>query len=72
MVDLRTCVNGQKLLTTHGKILTYVGKSVPEDYYDHRILYPDGGQGSRTHDGFVFRHNRQDTDENVIEILPLD
>lgn len=67
-VDLRTCVKGQKLLTKHGTILTYVGPSKSPDY-PHEIEYPDGSKGTRLDDGHVYR-NSLPTDEDVVEILP--
>ena len=74
MIDLRTCKPGQKLRSKHGMILTYVGP-LPEDaYYDHRVLYSDGGAGTRTHDGYVFREigSRLPADHDIVEILPID
>lgn len=70
-IDLRTCVKGQKLRTCHGTILTYVGPSESKDY-PHLITYPDGAEGTRCDDGCVFHKNHMDTDEDVVEILPLD
>ena len=53
MVDLNTCKPGDKLVSKHGAILTYVGKN---DYYDHNVLYSNGSAGTRTNDGFVYRN----------------
>lgn len=68
-VDLRKCKTGDKLLTIHGMILTYVKPLGGENYYDHEVMYPNGSYGNRTHDGFVFRNNRQFGDHDIIKIL---
>jgi len=71
-VDLRTCKQGQKLVSSHGMILTY-DKPLPEDdYYDHSVFYPNGLLGKRCHDGYTFRNNRLETDHDIVEILPMD
>ncbi len=69
MVDLRECKAGDKLLSKHGWILEYV-KPLPEgNYMDHEVKYPDGSNGSRTHDGFVYRKKRLETDHDIIQII---
>lgn len=68
-IDLRNCKKGQKLLSRFGKILTYIEPLSPGNYFDHIIQYPDGSQGTRTHDGYVFKRNRAVTDEDVVQIL---
>jgi hypothetical protein len=68
-IDLRDCKPGDKLLTKHGRILTYVKPLDSNDYMDHEIRYPNGGYGSRTHEGFVYRRKRLDTDEDIVEII---
>lgn len=69
MVDLRTCKRGDKLLTAHGNIMTYIGPTPGGNYYDHFVQYSDGSFGTRIHDGHVYRHNRLDTDEDIVAIL---
>lgn len=74
MVDLRNCKKGDKLLSKHGIILEYVGPLPEGHYYDHEVKYPDdstfkGSMGTRTHDGHVFRKNRQPEDHDIVEIL---
>jgi hypothetical protein len=72
-VDLRTCKPGDKLLTVHGNILTYVGPNEHGgDLYPHLIRYPHGGFGSRTDDGHVYINDRRTEDEDIIEILTPD
>ena len=79
MVDLRNAKPGDKLLTVHGNILTYVGPEPLGSYYDHRVKYPAlfspgfhaESYGTRTHDGFVYRKNRREDDEDIIAILDL-
>ena len=75
MIDLRNCKPGDKLLSNHGMVLTYV-KPLENNYMDHEVTYPDthpyyGSRGTRTHDGYVMRNVlcRLDTDHNIVEIL---
>lgn len=56
MVDLNTCKPGDKLLSKHGEILTYVGKCDETNYYDHNVLYANGSPGTRMNDGFVYKN----------------
>lgn len=73
MIDLRNCKPGDKLLSSHGLILTYV-RPLENHYMDHEVQYPNtspyfGSIGTRTHDGYVMRKNRLDTDHNIVKIL---
>lgn len=68
VVDLRNCKPGDKLLTKHGIILTYVGTNT-DPLYPHEVEYPTGGHGSRTDDGFAFRNSRHSADQDVIKVL---
>jgi hypothetical protein len=74
-IDLRNCKPGDKLISKHGLVLTYV-KPLPEsDYMDHEVKYPDeapynGGYGSRTHYGYVMK-NRLESDHDIVEIIPV-
>lgn len=73
MIDLRTCKAGDILISKGGYRLIYV-RPLPEgSYYDHEVKYdnPAMGSGTRTHDGYVFRHNRRDSDEDIIEIIHI-
>lgn len=67
-LSLSVCKPGDKLLTKHGTILTYVGRN--QGFYPHEIRYPNGESGTRCDDGFVFYRNRLEADEDVIAILP--
>jgi hypothetical protein len=67
-VDLRNCKPGDKLLTKHGMVLTYVGVQNCGPF-PHEIEYPNGGHGSRTDEGFTFRNMRRETDQDVIAVL---
>lgn len=72
MVDLRTCKKGDILISSHGDKLIYVGTLPEKHYYDHEVEYTDPakGNGSRTHDGFVFRENRiPETDHDIVKII---
>jgi len=69
-VDLRDCKPGDILITRSGKTVEYVGPTEKGNYYDHVVKYNDGhSYGSRTHDGYVFRKNRRDDDEDIIHVL---
>ncbi len=81
-IDLRTCKPGDKLLSKHGAILTYVG---PNPYgsvvqYPHMVQYPDTKEfghrsfGTRTHDGFIMVNasKRLESDHDIVEILGND
>lgn len=73
MIDLNTCKAGQRLKSKHGLILTYLGKMPVGHYYDHEVYYPDGGRGTRTNDGFVYRNekSRLPTDHDIVEIMDV-
>ena len=71
-VDLRTCKPGDKLLSKHGMILTYIGPLPEGHYFDHEVAYPGGALGSRTHDGFVYRNKRLPEDHDIVAILAPD
>ena len=66
-VDLRDCKPGDILVTRSGKTAEYVGPS--EGHYDHEIKFEKNSYGTRTHDGYVFRKNRRDDDDDIIKVL---
>ncbi len=69
-IDLRDCKPGDILVTRSGKTVEYVGPTEKGNYYDHVVKYNGGhSYGSRTHDGYVFRKNRRDDDEDIIHVL---
>ena len=77
MINLNECVEGQMLRSRHGEILTYVRKLSKENHYEHfehLIRHSSGNWGFRTDDGFVFKNekNRLPTDDDIVEILPLE
>jgi hypothetical protein len=82
-IDLSTCTAGDFLISSHGTILEYVGKTPMHGltYLDHVVRYrvdkdgkfsfPNNSLGTRTNDGFVFRSNRiPESDEDIILIIP--
>lgn len=72
-VDLRKCTPGDYLLSAHGAILRYMGPLPKGSFYDHEVIYLDGGKGSRTHNGQVFKNNRLIFDHDIVKVLgPLD
>ena len=70
-VDLREAKKGDRLLTKHGTILTYVEPLPKNNNYDHLVEYPHGALGTRIHDGHTFCNpdKRLEGDEDVVEIL---
>ena len=70
-IDLSKCVAGQRLISTHGEIMTYVSSLGVEYGYEHRIMYSNGSLGTRTNDGFVYKKNRLPGDHDVAKILPM-
>lgn len=82
-VDLRTCKNGDVLISSQGAKLEYVAPTPWKQYtyLDHVVRYledKDGNSmgkdnyGTRTHDGFVFAKNRiAETDHDIVEIISL-
>ena len=65
MFDMNRCKPGDKLISEHGTIVTYVEK-ISEHTYPHKVKYPDGSEGSRCDDGFVFKNFRMECDENIV------
>lgn len=68
-VDLSTCKPGDKLLSKHGIILTYVGPTPEGHYYDHEVTYPCGSRGTRMNDGRVFKNRSLPEDHDIVKIL---
>ncbi len=71
-IDLRECEPGDILISSLGSKLKYVGPLPEAHFYDHEVEYLDSsmGNGSRTHDGHVFRHNRiPETDHDIVKII---
>lgn len=67
-LDLRTCKPGDELLGKHGVVLKYV-KYVQGQPYPHIVAYPDGQLGSRLNNGQVFKKDRLEKDEDIVEII---
>jgi hypothetical protein len=70
-INLNDCKPGQKLLSKHGRIFTYVGR-VDDRRYPHEVRYPSGVYGTRTDDGLVYARNHMEADEDIVTIIPLD
>jgi len=71
-VDLNKCKGGERLVSRHGWICTYIGKrtnSICADAYPHAVLYPNGQEGTRCDDGFVFKSKRMIDDIDIVEVL---
>ena len=70
-VDLRNCKKGDILISSHGAKLIYLRPTTDTEYLDHVVRYiGEGlGEGTRTHDGFVFAKNRiPETDHDIVKI----
>jgi len=71
-IDLRICEAGDTLISSHGTKLKYVRPTTDREYLDHVVEYfdPLRGQGTRTHEGFVFQFNRvPETDDDIVKII---
>ena len=71
-VDLRTCKKGDTLISALGAELEYDRPCTESEYMDHLVKYKDEdkGQGTRTHDGYVFENNRKpETDHDIVKII---
>ena len=71
-IDLRECVAGDILISSLGAKLKYVRPTNETEYLDHVVEYLDDGlgNGTRTHDGYVFAKNRKpETDHDIVEII---
>jgi hypothetical protein len=68
-VDLRTCKEGDVLISKHGERLTYVGPLPENNYYDHEVRYANGSYGSRNNDGSTYRKNSLPEDHDIVEII---
>ena len=71
-IDLRMCKKGDMLLSSQGAKLKYIRPTNDDEYLDHVVEYLDEGlgRGTRTHDGYVFKHNRiPSTDHDIISII---
>jgi hypothetical protein len=66
MFDMNKCSKGDKLLSTHGTVLEYVGIDGRQSPYRHVVKYPNGALGSRTDSGEVFIKNKMEIDEDII------
>lgn len=82
MVDLRTCENGDILISSLGAKLEYISPTPYKNYgtyMDHVVRYiedKDGNSfgdecyGTRTNEGFVFRKKRKpETDHDIVQII---
>jgi len=73
-VDLRKCEKGDILISALGAELKYVRPTKDSEYLDHVVEYIDDnmGEGTRTHDGYVFQKNRiPATDHDIVRIIKL-
>lgn len=81
IIDLSTCEEGDILISKSGAKLKYLGPTPMKglDYLDHVVQYmeePDGTPfdeeclGTRTNDGFVYRHRRlPEVDHDIVKII---
>ena len=70
-VDLRDACKGDVLVSCHGEHLRYV-EFIEEYEFPHRVEYSNGLGGSRTHEGWVARNIRLESDHDIVEIIPCD
>lgn len=73
-VDLRTCEKGDILISALGAELRYVRPTINNEHLDHLVEYCDSnlGEGTRTDDGYAFKHNRiPSKDHDIVKIFKL-
>ena len=71
-IDLRECVKGDLLISSLGGKLKYLRPTNEHEYLDHVVEYLDDnlGSGTRTHDGFVMKYDRDSKiDHDIIKII---
>ena len=74
-IDLRECEEGDILISSHGSVLKYIRPTHEHEYLDHVVVYTDNkgngiGYGTRTNDGYVFKHNRKpETDHDIVAVV---
>jgi hypothetical protein len=77
-IDLRECVEGDILISVHGHKLKYIRPTINSEYLDHLVQYLEDDKGvpynennfgTRTHDGYVFKFKRLDTDHDIVQII---
>lgn len=64
--DMNRCEPGDKLISCHGVVLTYVGIDERLVPFRHKVKYPDGAGVSRADDGSVFLEKKLPTDQDII------
>lgn len=72
IVDLSKAKKGDKLISCHGDIFTFEGKDDRFEPFPYEVSYPNGAGGSRTIDGFVFRHKRLASDHDIVFIRTVE
>lgn len=68
-INLNSCVEGQKLRTRAGEILTYKGPLKIAGYHRHVLINRKGEKEGRTNQGMYFFAILSKHD--IVEILPL-
>jgi hypothetical protein len=72
MIDLTTCVKGQKLLLRDGRIATYMGLN-QDGNYPHKIVLLEGEGFLYTYkDNGSYLSENESYTRDVMEILPLE
>lgn len=71
IVNMKSCVPGQKLITRMGKVFEYV-EYCPDSVFPHTVATDGHHRGTRTDEGWTFRNNPLYTDEDIIYIVPVD
>ena len=63
--DMNQCKEGDKLISCHGDIFTYVGLTSCHKFR-HKVKYSDGSFGTRTDDGQVFSNKKLPEDHDIV------
>ena len=68
-VDMNSCVHGQLLLTSKGKVVRYL-ENVGDRHFPHVISFGGQARGTRTNEGWTYVNNPLPTDEDIVYIFP--
>lgn len=68
-IDLSKCKPGDILVSKHGLKLEYVEPLPVNDYFDHKVKYPDGSFGTRINNGMTYKNFPLPEDHDIVKII---
>lgn len=66
MFDMNQCKPGDKLVSCHGAIFTYIGIQECLAPFRHVVEYPDGGKGTRADNGKTYLNCPLSVDHDIV------